>query len=263
MQTKLATSIDERNKRRHDPEIKTGHLYSVDYIGHRAAVKLKGSGFLSSVRFAESVKVGTSDNPLIWAGNFCQITKVKHRYVITEVENRTKCEFPVAVVDPEDDEDFGTVELDSFTTSSFPSTITPYDTFDPPTFSGESFSPEGFGPTGEPLYIAGGYNGAIASGVTQEDLFHSADYIVTLLTITLYSPDPDVTLLIDLNTVNVITATRAGGDWTVNGDSAGSADDVIHFALATPVAITRGDKFRSAIQADGDVTMFGYSVGGA
>lgn len=263
MNTPIFEHLDRRSERKREPETKPGNLYAVDYIGHRAAVKLKGAGFLNSVRFANGFHIGTADSPLVWKGNGCTVKKVGQRWVITEVVNRTQCVFPPqAGVDAENEEDFGVVELSSFTTSSFPALVTPAVTFDSPTFQGLSFSPPGALPPGEPLYLAGGYNGAIASGVTQEDLFHAADYTVLLSTLTLFCPDPDVTLLIDLNTVNVITAARVGGDWTINGASAGSADDVIHFPLPTPVAIGRGDHFRSAIQADGDVTMLGWSAGG-
>lgn len=115
-----------------------------------------------------------------------------------------------------------------------------------------------------PYDVLDGFNGSIFAGVTQEMLYGVTARAWTIHTVNLYCPDSDVTLLLDVNGSTVITATRAAGDWTINGASAGSGDTVSDFALASPVSISgAGLTFRTAIVADGTIARLGYGFGGS
>lgn len=234
-------------------------ILKVLYANRRLKVTARGYTGPGKVPVQAGIVLGTPDNPKVYAGDQAIVERsgLDNRWYATAIIHKVKC---AATNDP------GTeVEVDtssSFLVNDFAAQlVTPDSLFLPPLESlGDLWTPGQTPPT-EGVFVEDGFNGTITSGTTQEQLYLGASVDRTMTHLTLVTTDTDVTLLVDVNGVNAITATRAAGAWTIQGSSAGSGDVIAAFPLPTPVAVVIGDTIRTAIQADGTVTALAYGLG--
>lgn len=247
----------------HDPNRLTGHISGINYNARLVRVRVRGYGVIQRAKVAANIILGNQQHPVYGTGDLAELTRDANtkRWKCVSITSKTYCAPHTNSGDVAVDVQFA----DAYVAQDYGATLTPLSQFPTPTELGGQFSLPGEMPLpgGSAVDWGDGFNGAVASGDTLELLYFATVNIWTLFTISLYTVDSDVTYLVDLNGVNVITATRVGGDWTIQGAGAGSSDLIAGFTLPTPIPIVVGDVIRTAIQADGAVTGLAAGVHGA
>lgn len=232
-------------------------ILHVNYTAHRLTVNMRGA-ILHHVKVQAGITLGTKQQPVVTEGNIAFVRRdpATQKWLCIEIRDRTRCADDGTPSDPVEVDTSADVTY-SATIQDYASTLTPMSLFNGQfedlgdlTLAGQ-----------DNIFVEDGYNGSITSGTTQEQLYLGVSVDRTMRHLTLYTTDSNVTLLVDVNGVNRITATRAGGNWTIQGASAGSSDTVAAFALPFPVSVVIGDRIRTAIQADGAVTGLAYGIG--
>lgn len=233
-------------------------ILHVNYTTRRLTVNRRGA-IMHHVKVQSGIALGTKSQPIVTAGNvaFVRRDPVTQKWLCVEIRSKTRCASgngPASEVEVDTSAD---VSYSATIQQSYTATVTPMSLF--------NTELEDLGELAlsriDDLFVEDGYNGTITTGSTLDLLYLGVSVDRIMDHLTLNTTASDVTYLVDVNGVNRITATRSGGNWTIQGVSAGSSNIVPAFTLPFPVSVVIGDTIRTAIVADGTFAPFGIGIG--
>ncbi len=239
----------------------TGPIKFVNYSTRHIRVTLRGYGIIRSVRVQEGIQLGTTDRPVVNAGDLAEIKQRAgdHQWICTAIHSKVHCASQTFGISPDVEIENSLETANSYIVQELGSLETPLDLRLPPIESlGQLTLPEFRNLDLNPYDIGDGINTSISG--TTEMLYFVTSRTWYIRAVNLYTTATDITLTVELDGTPIIVSTRTGGSWDTNGEGGGSSDLELHTLDTAITVFGPGSIFRTFI--DGSADLFGYGLGG-